>query len=130
MGSQWSGFNGRTREAERIAGRAWDDLVSAFESGGHTARTFARRGADLADEAGERLAPAVRESRRRAGAAAAALAGRRAPIQWELILAAGIAGMVVGWVAGTLTRRAAEEQFILDETAAANDTATQDARLP
>jgi hypothetical protein len=123
-------LNGRTREAERIAGQAWDDLVSAIESGGNAARTLARRSAGLADEAGGRLGPAVRESRRRAGAAAAALAGRRAPIQWELILAAGIAGLVVGWVAGTLTRRAAEEQFILDETAAVNDTATQDARLP
>jgi hypothetical protein len=129
MGSQWSGraagsaLSGRTREAERIAAQAWDELVSALDSGGATARSLARRGADLADEAGGRLTPAVRESRRRAGAAAAALSGRRAPIQWELILAAGIGGAVVGWVAGTLVRRAAEEQFILDETAA-QDTAT------
>ena len=127
MGSEWSG---RTREAERIAGQAWDDLVSAVETGGNAARAFARRGADLADEAGDRIAPAVRESRRRAGAAASALAGRRAPIQWELILAAGIAGVVVGWLAGALTRRAAEEQFILDETAAANDAAAQEVPLP
>ena len=47
MGSQWSG---RTREAERVAGQAWDELVSAFESGGDAARTVARRTADIADE--------------------------------------------------------------------------------
>jgi hypothetical protein len=124
MGSQWighaagSGCSGRTREAERLAGQAWDELVSAIGSGGATARSLARRSVDLADEAGDRLAPALQESRRRAGAAAAALYGRRAPIQWELILAAAIGGAVVGWVAGTLVRRAAEEQFILDETEA------------
>jgi hypothetical protein len=121
MGSQLSR---RTREAERTAAQAWDELVSAIESGGATARSLARRGADLADEAGDRLRPAVRESRRRASAAAAALSGRRAPIQWELILAAGIGGAVVGWAAGMLVRRAAEEQFIMEETAA------QDALVP
>ncbi len=45
----------------------------------------------------------------------------RPPIQWELILAAAIGGVVLGWVAGALTRRAAEEQFILNETAATDD---------
>ena len=130
MGSHWSG---RTREAERVAGQAWDELVSAIESGGDAARTLARRTADIADDAGDRLRPAVHESRRRAGAAMNALSGRRPPIQWEWILAAAIGGAVVGWVAGTLTRRAAEEQFIMDETAAVNETvaaADREARLP
>jgi hypothetical protein len=119
MGSRWSG---RTREAERVAGQAWDELVSAIESGGETAKSFARRTADIADDATDRLRPAVHESRRRAGAAMEALSGRRPPIQWELILAAAIGGAVVGWVAGTLTRRAAEEQFILDEAAGVHET--------
>jgi hypothetical protein len=119
MGSRWSG---RTREAERIAGQAWDELVSAIESGGETAKSFARRTADIADDATDRLRPAVHESRRRAGAAMEALSGRRPPIQWELILAAAIGGAVLGWVAGTLTRRAAEEQFILDEAAGVQET--------
>jgi hypothetical protein len=130
MGSHWSG---RTREAERAAGQAWDELVSAIESGGDAARTLARRTADFADDAGDRLRPALHESRRRAGAAMNALSGRRPPIQWEWILAAAVGGAVLGWVAGTLTRRAAEEQFILDETAAVNETvaaADREARLP
>lgn len=126
-------LSARSREAERAAGQAWDELVSAIESGGDAARTLARRTADLADDAGDRLRPAVRESRRRAGAAMNALSGRRPPIQWEWILAAAIGGAVIGWVAGALTRRAAEEQFILDETAAVNETlapADSEARLP
>ena len=129
MGGHWSG---RTREAERVAGQAWDELVSAVESGGDAARTLARRTADLADDAGDRIRPALHESRRRAGAALGALGGRRPPIQWEWILAAAIAGAVLGWAAGALTRRAAEEQFILDETAAVNETtapADTEARL-
>jgi hypothetical protein len=119
MGSRWSG---RTREAERAAGQAWDELVSAIESGGDSAKSFARRTADLADDATDRLRPALHESRRRAGGALDALSGRRAPIQWELILAAAIGGAVVGWVAGALTRKAAEEQFILHENATADVT--------
>jgi hypothetical protein len=130
MGSQWSG---RTRQAERVAGQAWDELISAIESGGDAARTFARRTADLADDTGDRIRPALHESKRRAGAAVEAISGRRPPIQWEWILAAAVGGAVLGWVAGALTRRAAEEQFILDETAAANETlapADHEARLP
>lgn len=122
MSGYWSG---RTREAEHVAGQAWDELVSAIESGGDAARTLARRTTDLADDAGDRIRPALHESRRRAGAALEALSGRRPPIQWEWILAAAVAGAVVGWAAGALTRRAAEEQFILDETAAANETVAQ-----
>jgi hypothetical protein len=118
MGGHW---NGRTREAERIAGQAWDELISAIESGGDTARSFAKRTAELADDAGDRLRPAVRESRRRAGAAIAALSGRRPPIQWELILAGAVGGAVLGWLAGTMTRKAAEEQFILHEAVAERD---------
>jgi hypothetical protein len=106
-----------------MAGQAWDELVSAIESGGDTARSFVRRTADIADDAGDRVRPAVRESRRRAGAALEALSGRRPPIQWELILAGVIGGAVLGWVAGALTRRAAEEQFIREETAVLNEAA-------
>jgi hypothetical protein len=112
MGSRLSG---QTREAERIAGQAWDELVSRIESSGDTARSFAKRTAEFADDAGDRLRPAVRESRRRAGAAVDALSGRRPPVQWELILAGVIGGAVLGWLVATLTRKAAEEQFILHE---------------
>src|SRR5690348_3605329 len=105
MGSRLSG---QTREAERIAGQAWDELVSRIESSGDTARSFAKRTAEFADDAGDRLRPAVRESRRRAGAAVDALSGRRPPVQWELILAGVIGGAVLGWLVATLTRKAAE----------------------
>ena len=112
MGSRLSG---QTREAERIAGQAWDELVSRIESSGDTARWFAKRTAEFADDAGDRLRPAVRESRRRAEGAIAALSGRRPPIQWELILAGVVGGAVLGWLVATLSRKAAEEQFILHE---------------
>jgi len=118
MGSRLSG---RTREAERVAGQAWDELISRIDSGGDTARSFAKRTAEFADDAGDRLRPAVRESRRRAGAAIDALSGRRPPIQWELILAGVIGGAVLGWLAGAMTRKAAEEQFILHEATAERD---------
>src|SRR5215472_12907814 len=115
MANHW---NGRTREAERIAGQAWDELISRLDSGGDTARSFAKRTAELADDAGDRLRPAVRESRRRAGAAVDALSGRRPPIQWELIMAGVVGGAVLGWLVGTMTRKAAEEQYILHEAVA------------
>jgi hypothetical protein len=115
MANHW---NGRTREAERIAGQAWDELISRIDSGGDTARSFAKRTAELADDAGDRLRPAVRESRRRASAAVDALSGRRPPIQWELIAAGVVGGAVLGWLVGALTRKAAEEQFIMHESMA------------
>jgi hypothetical protein len=138
MGSRWSG---RTRDAERIAGQAWDELVSTLESGGDTAKSFARRtgrkgrraATDLADDAGDRLRPALKESRRRAGAAMEALSGKRPPIQWELIMAGVIGGVVAGWVAGALNYRAAEEQFIKDESVLLNEAplpADQEPSLP
>jgi hypothetical protein len=131
MGNQWSG---RTREAERVAGQAFHELVATVEAGGHGARSLARRGVDrgmdLADgagdrlssasdrlgSAGDRLGSAVDESRRRAGAALDALAGRRPPIQWEWIVAGVVTGAVVGWLVARLTHRAAEEAFILEDT--------------
>jgi hypothetical protein len=127
MGSQWSG---RTREAERVAGQAFHELVAAVEAGGHGARSLARRGVDLVDGAGDRIGSAtdrigsatdrvgsaVDESRRRAGAALDSLAGRRAPIQWEWILAGVVTGAMLGWLAARLTRRAAEEAFVLEDT--------------
>jgi hypothetical protein len=130
MNGQWSA---RSREAERLAGQAWDEMVAALESGGEAARSIARRTADLtselADEAGDRVRPALRESRRRAGAALEALAGRRPPVQWEWILAAAIGGVAVGWLAATVTRKAAQERLILDEAAVqADETAAPLAR--
>ncbi|GIH12111.1 hypothetical protein [Rugosimonospora africana] len=127
MGNGWSG---RTREAERVAGQAFHELVAAVEAGGNGARSLARRGADLAEEASDRLnsagdrissasdrvGSAMGESRRRASSAMDALAGRRAPIQWEWIFAGAATGMVIGWLIARLTRRAAEEAFVLEDS--------------
>ncbi|GAA5178441.1 hypothetical protein GCM10023322_05690 [Rugosimonospora acidiphila] len=133
MGSQWGG---RTREAERVTTEAFHELVAAVEAGGHGAKSLvhrgvglAHRGLDLADEAGDRLGTAgerlgsagdrigsaMNESRRRAAAAMDALAGRRAPIQWEWIAAGAVTGLVVGWLASRVTRRAAEEALVLED---------------
>jgi hypothetical protein len=117
-----SGWSGRTREAERVAEQAFHELVAAVEAGGQGAKSLARRGADLADGATDRLSSATDlvgsawgESRRRAGAAMDALAGRRPPIQWEWILAGAATGAVIGWLIARLTRRAAEDALVLED---------------
>ncbi|HLL67024.1 MAG TPA: hypothetical protein VK453_15175 [Micromonosporaceae bacterium] len=115
LSTQWTAR--RTREAERVAEEAWDNLVAAMESAGHTARSVTRRSVDLADEAQlktrttaddvqHKVGAAADEAWRRATAAVDALAGRRAPVPWMWIAGAAVVGAVAGWVGATAVRRA------------------------
>jgi hypothetical protein len=129
-------WNGRTREAERLAAQAWDELVAAIESGGAGARAVARRTADLADEAGDRLGSSgerigsvAAESRRRAGAALDALAGRRRPVPWEWVVGGVLAGALAGWVGGVLIRRAAARSEPFDAVNEEFDTHQEQDKL-
>jgi hypothetical protein len=72
-----------------------------------TRRHAADRIADSADDTSKKISAGTREARRRAGAAMAALAGRRQRTRWEWLAAATLAGVAAGWVATSVTRRAA-----------------------
>jgi ElaB/YqjD/DUF883 family membrane-anchored ribosome-binding protein len=104
---------GRTRRAEkaqRVAEDAWDHLVSAVESAGDTARSAKRKTTSAADDMGSSVTAAADEARRRAGAALAALTGRRVRTPWEWVAGAVVAGLVVGWFAAAGAKRAVADR--------------------
>jgi len=106
----------RRSRAERISDEAWDHLHAFVDS----ARQAGRRTADLAGGAGSTVTGAVGavggaasvvgdaadEARRRAGLAFDALAGRRMPTPWVLVVAAAAVGAAIGWAAGSASRAA------------------------
>ncbi|MEJ3745040.1 hypothetical protein WEI85_17305 [Actinomycetes bacterium KLBMP 9797] len=96
LSTPWTDRRGR---AERIAAQAWDQLVSAVESAGDTARS-------AAGGAEGRAGAAKDEAWHRASAAFDALAGRRQRPSWLLIIGAGLAGAAIGWAVGTAARSA------------------------
>jgi ElaB/YqjD/DUF883 family membrane-anchored ribosome-binding protein len=100
----------RRSTRERVADQAWEYLLSAAGSAKDTARAAGHRASDLTSDTGSSVSSAVGgvadEAYRRASAAFDALAGRRAPTPWTLILIAGAVGAVVGWVAGSASRSA------------------------
>ena len=114
FGSKWTK---RTREAEKTAAQAWQNLVSAVETAGDTARTVKKRTVSLADDAGHKVGSAADEAWRRANRAVDALAGRRQPLAWGWLIGATVAGAVVGWVGAMAARRlvAQEEEAVLTE---------------
>jgi len=110
----------RRSRTERIADDAWEQLRSFVDTAKGSARHAGRRGAGLAGDAGGALTGAVGavggaasvvggaadEARRRAGRAFDALAGRRPPIPWTLVVAAAALGAAIGWAAGSASRAA------------------------
>ncbi|HEU5109148.1 MAG TPA: hypothetical protein VFT95_11435 [Micromonosporaceae bacterium] len=110
------GRTSRTQRAQRVAGDAWDQLVSAVESAGDTARYAKRKTTTVADGVGSSVTAATDEARRRAGAALDALAGRRVRTRWEWVIGAVVAGLVVGWFANANAKRAVAEGEARDET--------------
>ncbi|MEN3304530.1 MAG: hypothetical protein V7603_732 [Micromonosporaceae bacterium] len=119
MGRGWSG---RTREAERAANAAWDELVDALGQVAGTARSVRRRTWDMADGASGRVGAAAGEARWRAKATRDALAGKRSPMPWLWIAGAVAAGAVAGLMAGAAARRAlvgeAQDPLALEEVSA------------
>ncbi|MDG4827391.1 hypothetical protein O7635_36575 [Asanoa sp. WMMD1127] len=103
----------RRSRTERITDDAWDHLRSFVDS----ARS---RTAGFAGDAGSAVSGAVGavggaasvvgdaadEARRRANLAYDALAGRRLPIPWTLVIAAAAVGAAIGWAAGSASRAA------------------------
>jgi hypothetical protein len=116
------GWSGRTREAERAANAAWDELVDALGQVASTARSVRRRTWDMADGAGGRVGAAAGEARWRARATRDALAGKRSPMPWLWIAGAVAAGAVAGLMAGAAARRAlvseAQDPLALEEVSA------------
>ncbi|GAA1891638.1 hypothetical protein [Asanoa iriomotensis] len=106
----------RRSRAERITDDAWDNLRTFVDS----ARSAGRHTADLAGDAGSAMSGVVGavggaatvvggaadEARRRASLAYDALAGRRMPTQWTLVVAAAAIGAAIGWAAGSAARAA------------------------
>ncbi len=95
----------RTQRAERIAGQAWENLVSAVDNAGTATRSATRRAAATADDVTDRVGSAAREARRRANDAYDALAGRRPARPWGWFAMAGLVGAVAGWVATVFGRQ-------------------------
>jgi hypothetical protein len=95
----------RSRKAERIAGQAWNNLVSAVDSAGSATKSATRRAAHMVDDASERVGTGAAEARRRANAAMDALAGRKPPTRWGWLAAATLAGAAFGWVLQRLGRK-------------------------
>jgi hypothetical protein len=106
----------RRSRTERISDDAWDHLHDFVDS----ARSAGRRTAGLAGDAGSAVTGAVGavggaasvvgdaadEARRRAVLAYDALAGRRMPTPWVLLIAAAAVGAAIGWAAGSASRAA------------------------
>ena len=105
----------RARKAERIAGQAWDQLVTTVDYAGTTAKSATRKARrqamDTADQvsgrvgsAGKRVGSAGKEARKRANLAYDALAGRKPSRPWGWLAGATVIGAIVGWI-GTLFGR-------------------------
>jgi hypothetical protein len=99
----------RSRKAERIAGQAWNNLVSAVDSAGSATRSATRsakrRAATMMDDASDRMGTGATEARRRANAAMDALAGRKPRTRWGWLAAATLVGAAFGWVAQGVGRK-------------------------
>jgi ElaB/YqjD/DUF883 family membrane-anchored ribosome-binding protein len=98
----------RSRKAERIAGQAWNNLVSAVDSAGSATRSATRsakrRAATMVDDASDRMESGAHEARRRTNAALDALAGRKPRTPWGWLAAATLVGAAFGWVAQRIGR--------------------------
>lgn len=114
----------RTRDAENVAGAAWDDLLDALNQAGSRARSVRRQTRNKAGEASWRVGSATNEARRRASAARDALAGKRAGMPWLLVGASAAFGAVFGMAAGLATARRAlaseADELDLEEATAAD----------
>jgi hypothetical protein len=81
----------RGRDAERIAEQAWHNLVSSVESASDTTK--------------DRMGTAAHEARHRTRAALDALAGRREPRPWGMIVGLAAAAFAIGWLTASAARR-------------------------
>ncbi|MEV4810776.1 hypothetical protein [Micromonospora avicenniae] len=104
----------RRSRPERIADHAWQHLVSTVNAAGDTvrgtARSAQRGGHRLGDGAGDLVGSAADEARRRATFAFDALAGRRPALPWTLLIGVALAGVAIGWAAGTAARAAGSRE--------------------
>lgn len=97
----------RRHKAERIAGQAWDQLTTAVDSAGSTARGARKRAESIYGDASSRMGTGTKEARRRATDAYDALLGRRQRgTSWGWVATAAAAGLAVGWVATMVGRKA------------------------
>jgi ElaB/YqjD/DUF883 family membrane-anchored ribosome-binding protein len=97
----------RRQKAERVAGQAWDQLNSAVDTAGSSARTARKRAESAYEDAHDRLGSGTKEARRRASDAYDALMGRhQRHTPWGLLALAGLFGAVAGWVATIAGRKA------------------------
>jgi hypothetical protein len=97
----------RVRKAERIAGQAWEQLVSTVDQAGTATRSARRRAANRADDMSDRVGSATRQARKRAGLAYDALAGRRQTRSWGWLAGAAAVGAVIGWFGTVFGRQLA-----------------------
>ncbi len=97
----------RRRQAERVAGQAWDQLASAVDAAESSVRSAKRRAESIYEDTSSRIGSGSREAKVRAQEAYDALMGRRRRgTSWGWVVAATAAGVAVGWVATTFGKRA------------------------
>lgn len=130
LGTPWTGRKGT---AERTAQQAWEYLNAAVTAAGDNASWARRRGARVADEAGDRVGTAADVAWQRANAAVDALAGRRRPVPWGWIAGAAVAGLVLGAAAATAAKTVASRaagRTPSEDTSAADPVTSAGTDLP
>ena len=120
----------RRHEAERIAGQAWNTMVSTVEGAGESARSTRRRAMHMVDDASNRVSSTTQEARRRANAAFDALAGRQPAKPWGWLLGAAIVGAVLGWLANVAGRQAMSgtDEMLPDDLSSLQDAPLMERR--
>lgn len=118
LGTRWTG---RKSNAERTAQQAWEYLSSAVASAGDNASWARRRGAQVADLAGDRVGSAADVAWQRANAAVDALAGRKPALPWALIAGAGVLGLALGVAVASAARTATSRMSSRTGEASATD---------
>ena len=97
----------RRRQAERVAGQAWDHLTSAVDTAESSVRSAKKRAESLYEDTSSRIGSGSKEAKARAQDAYDALLGRRRRgTSWGWVVAATAAGIAAGWVVTTFGRRA------------------------
>jgi hypothetical protein len=90
------------KRSSRLAGTAG----KASKQTSKLAKQAGKRSVRLADDASSKVGAAADEAWHRANAAANALAGRRPPTPWGLIVGASLLGLALGWAAAVTARAA------------------------
>lgn len=113
------------RRGARVANLATDRIGLAADKAGDRLGTAADKAGErlgtAADKAGDRLGTVADEAWQRANAAVDALAGRRAPVPWRLLVGVGVLGVALGYAAAMAAHAVAARRAAGDDAPASLD---------